>query len=124
MPTRGMFSPVCISSSTFKSLLPRLPPGCGSAKSSSLKPLFSRRATARASPMDSAAAVDAVGARPRGHASSFTPISMITSPAYACYNNLAGCIQYQVNGPGEICIEPFGKAGYGPGLDLQDSFGG
>src|ERR1051326_2045757 len=67
--TVGICSPACIRSRTRMKRLPSLPPGWRNAKSSSLKPFRSRSAIASASPRARVAVVDAVGARPRGHAS-------------------------------------------------------
>ena len=69
-PTCGISSPVCIISLTrSNSLRPSAPPGCERAKSSAVKPRASSRATARASPITSAAVVLEVGASPNGQAS-------------------------------------------------------
>ena len=74
---------MCISASTRRSFLPRRPPGCSAAKSSSLNPRRSSKAIASASPIASAAAVEAVGARFSEHASSFTAMSSTMSLADA-----------------------------------------
>src|SRR5580704_987412 len=81
--TFGMSSPVCIRDSTRASFFPSFPPGCRFAKSSSLKPRFSDRATASASPNASMVVVDAVGASPREQASLATEQSSATSAASA-----------------------------------------
>ena len=66
----GASLPLLMTSLTWvSSFLPKLPPGCDLAKSSGLKPLASSRATAKASPIASAAVVLAVGAKLSGHAS-------------------------------------------------------
>ena len=68
--------------------LSQVPPrDAGRAKSSSLNPLFSIKVTARASPRARVVVVLAVGARPRGQASSFTWISRSTS-AGLCQSRL------------------------------------
>jgi len=78
--TRGMASPVCIRSSTFKrSFLPIVPPGWREAKSSILKFLFSIRAIESASPRARVAVVLDVGTILKGHASS-TLTSRTVSP--------------------------------------------
>ncbi len=81
--TRGMSSPVCIRSSTRSSCLPSRPPGWSTAKSSTVKPRRSRSAMLSASPIASAAVVEAVGARPSGHASVRIETSRCTSAACA-----------------------------------------
>src|SRR5215467_7985641 len=86
--TRGKASPECISDSTRANCFPKLPPGCRLAKSSSLNPRFSERATASASPRASMVVVDAVGARPRLQASLATEQSSATSAAAANVDNL------------------------------------
>ena len=78
--TRGMAWSRCMMSSTCSSRRrPRVPAGWERAKSSRVKPRLSSKATARASPMARAAVVLAVGARPKGQASSATLTSMLTS---------------------------------------------
>jgi len=77
--TMGTSSPVCMRSATVCSRRPSAPPGCSRAKSSSENPFSSKRTTASASPIAKAAVVEAVGARPSGHASSGTPTSSTTS---------------------------------------------
>ncbi len=60
---------MCIRSETRRNLFPSFPPGCSSAKSSGRNPFSTESAIARASPIASWAAVDAVGARLCGQAS-------------------------------------------------------
>ena len=77
--TRGTWSPLRMTSLTcVSSLRPKAPPGCERAKSSSLKPRASSRATANASPSASCAVVLAVGARLSGQASCATLLSSVT----------------------------------------------
>ena len=78
--TRGTASPLRIRSTTcISSFLPRLPPGCERAKSSSRKPRASSSATASASPSAICAVVLAVGARLSGHASWSTALETTMS---------------------------------------------
>ena len=81
--TRGTASPVCIRLSTRARRLPSLPPGWRSAKSSSLKPRFSARVTAKASPSANIVVVEAVGASPSEQASLAMEQSNETSAADA-----------------------------------------
>ena len=69
-PTRGnLVAPVHEVLHPQQLACPSLPPGCSTAKSSTVKPRLSTRAMPRASPMARAAVVEAVGARPSGQAS-------------------------------------------------------
>ena len=82
--TIGVASPACITSSNVSNKrLPKLPPGCESAKSSAVKPRVSSNATAIASPITKVAVVLAVGARPNGHASWLTLMHTCTSDSLA-----------------------------------------
>src|SRR5262245_33510437 len=77
--TTGTSGPRCIRSSTRRRRRPSAPAGCRSAKSSAEKPRSSSSAIASASPSAIWTVVDAVGASPRGHASSGTLTSSTTS---------------------------------------------
>ena len=80
--TDGICFPVCITSFTLtKTRRPRLPPGWENAKSSLVNPRASSKAIANASPITKVAVVLAVGARPRGHASSVTCVFRLTVDA-------------------------------------------
>ena len=68
-PTTGRRSPICMMSRTSLRRAPSLPPGWNTLKCSAVKPRFSRRATARASPSASWIVVEVVGASPLGQAS-------------------------------------------------------
>ncbi len=81
--TSGFAFPFRMMSPTLRSLFPRLPPGCNAAKSSGRNFLILRSVSASASPIASAAVVDAEGARLRGQASFVTPRSSTTSACLA-----------------------------------------